>query len=122
MTPVGRVRRWWRRRTLHARLSLLVTGAVAAAVVTLSAVAWLAVGEIQHHQMQSQLTANADFEEQTRATFGTVGSTWAARSGRDTPLSQSSDTATPCPFPERDRILAQRDHVPPCYQSAGTPG
>jgi two-component system sensor histidine kinase MprB len=54
-----RLARWWRRRTLHARLSLLVTGAVAAAVVTLSMVAWLAVGEIQHHQMQSQLTTEA---------------------------------------------------------------
>jgi two-component system sensor histidine kinase MprB len=54
-----RLVRWWRRRTLHARLSLLVTGAVAAAVVTLSIVAWLAVGELQHHQTQSQLTTEA---------------------------------------------------------------
>jgi two-component system sensor histidine kinase MprB len=53
--PVG----WWRRRTLRARLSLLVTGAVAAAVITISVVAWLAVGEIQHHQTQSQLTSEA---------------------------------------------------------------
>ena len=43
MNPV----RWWRRRTLHARLSLLVTGAVAAAVVTVAVMAWLAVAEIQ---------------------------------------------------------------------------
>jgi two-component system sensor histidine kinase MprB len=50
---------WWRRRTLRARLSLLVTGAVAAAVVTISVIAWLAVGEIQHHQTQSQLTSEA---------------------------------------------------------------
>jgi two-component system, OmpR family, sensor histidine kinase MprB len=54
-----RVVAWWRRRTLRARLSLLVTGAVAAAVVTISVVAWLAVGEIQHHQTQSQLTGEA---------------------------------------------------------------
>lgn len=54
-----RLVRWWRRRTLRARLSLLVTGAVAAAVVTISTVAWLAVGEIQHHQMQSQLRTEA---------------------------------------------------------------
>ncbi|MEV6852045.1 HAMP domain-containing sensor histidine kinase [Actinoplanes sp. NPDC051411] len=54
-----RLVRWWRRRTLRARLSLLVTGAVAAAVVTIAVVAWLAVGEIQHHQTQSQLTSEA---------------------------------------------------------------
>jgi two-component system sensor histidine kinase MprB len=52
--------RWWQRRTLHARLSLLVTGAVAAAVVTLAVGAWLVVAEIQHHQMQSDLNANAN--------------------------------------------------------------
>jgi two-component system sensor histidine kinase MprB len=52
--------RWWSRRTLHARLSLLVTGAVAAAVVTLAVMAWLAVAEIQHHQIQSALTADAN--------------------------------------------------------------
>jgi two-component system sensor histidine kinase MprB len=52
--------RWWGRRTLHARLSLLVTGAVAAAVVTLAAAAWLVVAEIQHHQMQSELNADAN--------------------------------------------------------------
>ncbi|MFI6077362.1 ATP-binding protein [Actinoplanes sp. NPDC051343] len=51
---------WWRRRTLHARLSLLVTGAVAVAVLTLSAVAWLVVAEIQHHQIQSELNADAN--------------------------------------------------------------
>lgn len=51
--------RWWRRRTLHTRLSLLVTGAVAAAVVTLAVMAWLAVAEIQHHQLQSELNTDA---------------------------------------------------------------
>jgi two-component system sensor histidine kinase MprB len=52
--------RWWRRRTLHDRLSLLVTGAVAAAVVTLAVAAWLVVAEIQHHQIQSELNADAN--------------------------------------------------------------
>ena len=52
--------RWWRRRTLRARLSLLVTGAVAAAVVTLAGMAWLAVAEIQNHQIQASLTTDAD--------------------------------------------------------------
>jgi two-component system sensor histidine kinase MprB len=51
--------RWWRRRTLHTRLSLLVTGAVAAAVVTLAVVALLAVAEIQHHEIQSELNTAA---------------------------------------------------------------
>jgi two-component system sensor histidine kinase MprB len=50
---------WWRRRTLHARLSLLVTGAVAAAVVALAVASWLVVAEIQHHRLQSELTADA---------------------------------------------------------------
>jgi two-component system sensor histidine kinase MprB len=53
------VGRWWRRRTLHARLSLLVAGAVAAAVVAVAVLAWLAVVEIQQHQVQSELTADA---------------------------------------------------------------
>lgn len=47
----------WRCHTLRVWLSLLVTGAAAA--VTISMVAWLAVGEIQHHQTQSQLTTEA---------------------------------------------------------------
>ncbi|MET3424880.1 two-component system sensor histidine kinase MprB [Actinoplanes tereljensis] len=50
---------WWRRRTLHSRVALLVTAAVSAALVALSVGAWLAVAEIQHHQTQSQLTADA---------------------------------------------------------------
>lgn len=50
---------WWRRRTLHARLSLLVTGAVAAAVITISVIAWLAVAEIQHRQTEAQLHTDA---------------------------------------------------------------
>jgi two-component system, OmpR family, sensor histidine kinase MprB len=52
--------RWWERLTLHARLSLLVTGAVAAAVVTLAVASWLVVAEIQRHQIQSELNADAN--------------------------------------------------------------
>lgn len=51
--------RWWRGRTLHARLSLLVTGSVAAAVVAVAVLAWLAVAEIQQRQIQSELNADA---------------------------------------------------------------
>jgi two-component system sensor histidine kinase MprB len=50
---------WWHRRTLHDRLSLLVTGAVAIAVLVLAALAWATVAEIQNHRMQSELTADA---------------------------------------------------------------
>ena len=35
---------WWRRRTLHARLSLLVTGAVAAAVVAGQSALFVMIG------------------------------------------------------------------------------
>ncbi|MEV4508494.1 HAMP domain-containing sensor histidine kinase [Dactylosporangium sp. NPDC049525] len=51
--------RWWRRRTLHDRLSLLVTGAVAAAVLTVAGIAFAAVFQIQRQQLQSQLDADA---------------------------------------------------------------
>ncbi|MEU4244840.1 HAMP domain-containing sensor histidine kinase [Actinoplanes sp. NPDC026619] len=51
---------WWRRRTLHGRVALLVTAAVSASLIALSTGAWFAVAEIQHHQTQSQLTADAD--------------------------------------------------------------
>lgn len=50
---------WWHRRTLHARLSLLVTGAVAVAVLAVTGVAFAAVAEIQHRQLESQLAADA---------------------------------------------------------------
>jgi two-component system sensor histidine kinase MprB len=52
--------RWWQRRTLHARLSLLVAAAVAVAVMTVAALAWTVVAQIQHRQTQSQLTADAE--------------------------------------------------------------
>jgi two-component system sensor histidine kinase MprB len=55
----GVLGRWWRQRTLHARLSLLVTGAVAVAVLVLAAMAWTAVAEIQDRQIRSQLTTDA---------------------------------------------------------------
>jgi two-component system sensor histidine kinase MprB len=51
--------RWWGRRTLHARLSLLVTGAVAIAVLVLAGLAWTTVAEIQNHRMQAELTSDA---------------------------------------------------------------
>ena len=54
-TPAG----WWRRRTLHARLSLLVAAAVAATLVLFAGAAWFAVAEIQRHQITAQLTADA---------------------------------------------------------------
>jgi two-component system sensor histidine kinase MprB len=56
---VSVVRRWWGRRTLHNRLAVLVSGAVAAAMVLLAVGPWLVVAEIQHHRMQSELTADA---------------------------------------------------------------
>ncbi|GAB1642230.1 ATP-binding protein [Krasilnikovia sp. MM14-A1259] len=63
MTARGRFRRplaaWWRRRTLHARLSLLVTGAVAVAVLAMAALAWTAVTQIQEHRLRADLSADA---------------------------------------------------------------
>ncbi|WP_433203080.1 HAMP domain-containing sensor histidine kinase [Dactylosporangium sp. CS-047395] len=53
------MRAWWHRRTLRDRLSILVSGAVAVAVLVVAAVAFAAVFEIQHRQLQSQLTADA---------------------------------------------------------------
>jgi len=50
---------WWRRRTLHARLSLLVAGAVAAALVVLAVAAWVVVAGIQRQQVEEQLNADA---------------------------------------------------------------
>ncbi|MFC7531102.1 ATP-binding protein [Actinoplanes sp. GCM10030250] len=55
----GRLARWWHGRTLHARLSLLVTGAVAAAVLVVSAGAFLAVREIQKSKVSAELMADA---------------------------------------------------------------
>lgn len=55
----GLLVRWWQRRTLHARLSLLVAGAVTVAVVTVAGLAWSAAAEIQHRQTVSELSADA---------------------------------------------------------------
>jgi len=68
------LRHWWRRRTLHDRLTLLVSGAVAAAVLTLAVGAWLVVAEIQHHRMQSELSADA-------AAIASAPDQWLAASG-----------------------------------------
>ncbi|GAA4610479.1 hypothetical protein GCM10023107_97050 [Actinoplanes octamycinicus] len=51
--------RWWRARTLHARLSLLVAVAVGAAMVAVAGGAWVAVREIQRHQVAQELTSDA---------------------------------------------------------------
>ncbi|WIM93730.1 HAMP domain-containing sensor histidine kinase [Actinoplanes oblitus] len=51
--------RWWRARTLHARLSLLVTVAVGAAMVAVAGGAWVAVREIQRHQVALELSNDA---------------------------------------------------------------
>jgi two-component system sensor histidine kinase MprB len=53
------LRRWWQRRTLRDRLALLVSGAVAAAVLAVAVGAWVVVAEIQHHRTQSELSADA---------------------------------------------------------------
>ncbi|WP_213450632.1 sensor histidine kinase [Rhizomonospora bruguierae] len=72
-----RLDRWWRRRTLRDRLALLVTGAVAVAVLGLAGVAWGAVSIILHRQVESELTADgrtiAAEPEQWRAAPGRPG-------------------------------------------------
>ena len=50
---------WWRSRTLHDRLSLLVAGAVAAAVLLVSAGAWVTVREIQQDKISAELLSDA---------------------------------------------------------------
>ncbi|MFC7277053.1 ATP-binding protein [Paractinoplanes rhizophilus] len=67
---------WWRRRSLHARLSLLVAGAVAVALVAFAAVAFVAARAIQEHRLAEQLTADA-------RTIARAPGQWAA--GRDGP-------------------------------------
>jgi two-component system sensor histidine kinase MprB len=51
--------RWWRRRTLHARLALLVAGAVAVAVVAVAASAWVAVAEVLDRRLEERLETDA---------------------------------------------------------------
>lgn len=50
---------WWRRRTLHGRLALLVGSAVAVAVLSVAVLAWAAVGEVMKDQIRSQLETDA---------------------------------------------------------------
>ncbi|MEU8820515.1 HAMP domain-containing sensor histidine kinase [Actinoplanes sp. NPDC048796] len=50
---------WWRRRTLHTRLSLMVACAVAAAVVVMAGAALLTVAALQEHQLEAALTSDA---------------------------------------------------------------
>jgi two-component system sensor histidine kinase MprB len=50
---------WWGGRSLYSRLSVLVAGAVAAAVVAFAVAAWLAVAELQRHQTSAQLNTDA---------------------------------------------------------------
>jgi len=74
--------RWWRRRTLHARLSLLVTGAVAAAVLAVAGAAYAAVAEIQHHQAEAQLADDAQAIAAHPDQWRTPGREDPARFGR----------------------------------------
>ncbi|MFC4063982.1 HAMP domain-containing sensor histidine kinase [Actinoplanes subglobosus] len=53
------MRAWWRSRPLHDRLSLLVTGAVAAAVLLVSGGAWVSVRAIQQNKISAELLADA---------------------------------------------------------------
>lgn len=53
------MRAWWRARPLHDRLSLLVTGAVAAAVLLVSAGAWVSVKAIQQNKISAELLSDA---------------------------------------------------------------
>jgi two-component system sensor histidine kinase MprB len=55
----ARPARWWRGLTLHDRLSLLVAGAVAAAVLVVSAGAWITVREIQKDKISAELLSDA---------------------------------------------------------------
>ncbi|GAA0470222.1 two-component sensor histidine kinase [Paractinoplanes deccanensis] len=50
---------WWRRRTLHTRLSLMVACAVAAAVVVMAGAALLTVAALQAHQLEASLSSDA---------------------------------------------------------------
>jgi two-component system sensor histidine kinase MprB len=50
---------WWRRRTLHTRLSMLVTGAVTVAVLALAGMAWTAVSQVQQHRVRADLNEDA---------------------------------------------------------------
>ncbi|GIE74541.1 two-component sensor histidine kinase [Actinoplanes philippinensis] len=53
------MRAWLRSRPLHDRLSLLVTGAVATAVLLVSAGAWVSVRAVQQNKISAELLADA---------------------------------------------------------------
>jgi two-component system sensor histidine kinase MprB len=126
----GVVVRWWRRRTLHARLSLLVAGAVAVAVVTLAALAWAAVDEILHHQVQSELEADAHAiaaqpDQWRSATAGPLPDTGGGKGDDhhqhdlgprwqilDTSATVVNDTTNPLPVTDGARQVAAGHHQP----------
>jgi two-component system sensor histidine kinase MprB len=121
---------WWRRRTLHDRLSLLVSAAVAAALTILACGAWLVVAEIQDHQIQSALTADANTiaaqPDQWLAAAGTLPGPNGPVPGRphgphqlgprwqilDPNATVVSDTASPLPVSSPARQVAAGAHEP----------
>jgi two-component system sensor histidine kinase MprB len=118
---------WWRRRTLYARLSLLVTGAVAAAVILLAVLAWLAVDGIQRHQVQSELTADAraiaaapdQWLSATAVLPDPAAESYGGHGGHqlgprwqilDASAAVLSDTANPLPVTPAARLVAAGGH------------
>jgi two-component system sensor histidine kinase MprB len=89
--------RWWRGRTLHARLSLLVTGAVAIAVVVVAGLAFAAVAEIQRHQIESQLGTDAQ-------AIAAAPDQWSG-AGTDLPDGHDADDHKPHDLGPRWQIL-----------------
>ncbi|GIF14022.1 HAMP domain-containing sensor histidine kinase [Actinoplanes teichomyceticus] len=107
MTPFRRVAvpvspaRWWRARTLHARLSLLVTVAVGAAVLLVAAGAWIAVRQIQRHQVDLELRNDA-------ASIAANPAQWLA--------TESSRTRDPGGRPGYERGGHRGREIGPCWQ------
>ncbi|KUL23339.1 sensor histidine kinase [Actinoplanes awajinensis] len=94
--------RWWRARTLHARLSLLVTGAVGAAVLVVATGAWIAVREIQQHQVALELSSDA-------ASIAANPAQWLA--------TESSRTRSPGDRPGGGRGGGRHEReIGPCWQ------
>jgi two-component system sensor histidine kinase MprB len=122
---------WWHRRTLHTRLSLLVTGAVGVAVLGLSALAFGAVAEIQHRQLQSELSADAQAIAANPAQWRTaqavlpdphkdggrrghdVGPRWQILDAGGTVVSESTN---PLPVTDAAREVAAGRHRPVLVQ------
>ncbi|GIE86331.1 sensor histidine kinase [Actinoplanes regularis] len=102
--------RWWGARSLHARLSLLVTGAVGAAVVLVAAGAWIAVREIQRHQVALELSSDA-------ASIAANPAQWLA--------TESSRTRGPGERPPFDRGWGpgrREREIGPCWQILDSSG